>query len=1402
MTDAAQRIARLSPEKRALLEKRLAESSASKSSRAPIEHGVGVKPVASFGQERLWILEQLEGGTAQYNVGFSLRLVGTLDAAALERALKAVVQRHETLQTRYIQAEGGGLQLEIRGVPEINLAVSDFSSFEQHMREKQLSAALHTEVNRPFVLDREPAIRATLYRMEEREHMLQMTLHHAASDGWSIGILFRDLTAFYNAALSGAAVQLPDLPVVFSDYARWQREQLAGPEGKRLISYWKDQLQGSSFALQLPTDRPRPAAQTSNGATRYYSMPGSIAVAINKFCLREQVTPFMATLAALYAVLARYSGQSDILIGSPIASRSRIETEDLVGFFTNTVLLRGRLDGDPTFRELLHQVRQTALEAYAHQELPLELLIDKINPERDLSRSAFFQVMLVFQNTPSYRLEFYGLDTSVHEVRTDTSKFDFTIELRPVGESIEASIEYNTDLFDSGTIDRLWGHLSSYLERAVAAPEQKAAAISLLTPAERQQLLVEWNATEREYPREASLTALLEAQVERTPDNVALVFENQQLTYRELNERANRLANYLRRIGVGPEDLVALYAERSLDMVVGLVGILKAGGAYLPIDTVYPKDRIGFMLEDAQVRVLLTQQPLLASLAELQARVVCLDTEWGVIERESPENLSLNAGPDNLAYVIYTSGSTGKPKGCQVTHYNVVRLMQATDPWFHFGESDVWTLFHSHAFDFSVWEIWGALLYGGRLVVVPYWVSRDPDLFLQLLREQRVTVLNQTPSAFRQLIQADEVAGNIDLSLRLVIFGGEALELQSLRPWFDKHGDQRPQLVNMYGITETTVHVTYRPLSFEDVRENRGSMIGRPIPDLRLYILDSQLQPTPIGVPGEICVGGAGVARGYLNRPELTKERFIDNPFSTQSGDRLYRSGDLARRLANGDIEYLGRIDQQVKIRGFRIELGEIEAALKKQLGIKQAVVIAREDTPGEKRLVAYYTASLLGESEQDTLSAERLRTHLSAILPEYMVPGAYVRLESLPLTPNGKLNRKMLPAPEAEAYTTRRYEPPQGEIETKLAAIWAEILKLDRVGRHDNFFEMGGDSLRAYRLFVKILAAFPECQPSLAILMKAPTVEQFASTLHGGQADWSCLVAVREGNKRPPFFCVPGAGGNVIGMRDFAMALPPDQPFYCLQARGLDGHSVPFSTVEETAGYYIEQIRRVQSHGPYYLGGYCYGGLVVFEMARCLQSQGETVNLVAMIDTYNFSYGLFLSKPKLIYLNSRFFLERILHHMRILGRMRPQEWGNYLSAHTRIFLSKARRVIQIAVGRAEGQFPSGDPPVEFQGLDGLSELGKVLIQVQDASISAARAFVPKPYDGHLLVFRVGQRDSDPYRDDALGWRPVALGGVTAYKVDGDHDYPDVVAIAEILDRELQEAQRAHLEGIQTQKGL
>jgi amino acid adenylation domain-containing protein len=693
-----------------------------------------------------------------------------------------------------------------------------------------------------------------------------------------------------------------------------------------------------------------------------------------------------------------------------------------------------------------------------------------------------------------------------------TTKFDLTLSMQETEEELVGEVEYNTDLFDAATIERMVGHFQTLLAGIVAHPDQRLLDLPLLTDVEQRQLR-EWRSgsggwlpvsgeggESQALTPEACLHELFEAQVERTPEAIAVVFEDESLTYKELNRRANQLARYLQALGVAPEVLVGLYVERSLDMVVGMLGILKAGGAYLPLDVAYPQERLAFMLQDAGVSVLLTQQHLEAGYqssapAPQSLRVICLDREWSAIAQENSENLCRSATADNLAYVIYTSGSTGKPKGVLVSHSNVVRLFEATQPWYHFDENDIWTLFHTYAFDFSVWELWGALLYGGRLVVVPYLVSRSPEAFYELLSKAAVTVLNQTPSAFRQLIWAEHASTTTPkLSLRLVIFGGEALDLASLEPWFDRHGDQSPRLVNMYGITETTVHVTYRPLAAADLRTARGSMIGSAIPDLHLSILDQRLRPVPIGVPGEMYVGGPGLARGYLNHPALTAERFVPDPFSS-SALRLYKTGDLARYLPDGDIEYLGRIDHQVKIRGFRIELGEIQATLSQHPTVQEAVVLAREDTPGERYLVAYVVPN-----QEQALSTHDLRRFLQEKLPDYMAPAVFMPLDAMPLTPNGKVDRKALPIPDqGRPDTGVTYIAPRTPAEEAMAKIWAELLHVETVGIHDDYFDLGGHSLLGTQLISRIRDTF-QVELPLRTLFEEPTVAGLVQSIEAAR--------------------------------------------------------------------------------------------------------------------------------------------------------------------------------------------------------------------------------------------------------------------------------------------------------------
>ncbi len=1046
----------------------------------PMEPAVrGGELPLSFAQQRLWFLEQLEPGTPLYNLPIAVKLVGQLDVEALEWALNQVIRRHEILRTSFISVEGRAAQVV---APEMTIRFTVVEAAEADVPE-----LASEEAQRPFDITTAPLLRARLLRLGPEHHVALLTMHHIVSDGWSMSVLVGEIAALYEARVTGGTAALPGLPIQYADFAVWQRGWLRGETLDQELAYWKNQLTGLPPLLELPADRPRPKYQTFRGGTIAFAIPPGTARALEAFGRAEGATLFMTLVAAFEALLHRYTGQEEFAVGTPSANRNRPEIEGLIGFFVNTLVLRADLTGDPSFRELLGRVRRTALEAYAHQDAPFEMVVDAVAPERDMSHTPLFQAMFVFQNTPPLGRRLPGLEISAVEAETGIAKFDLTFSMAGSADGLSGSIEYNSDLFDVSTIERMAGHFRNLLDSLAGAPDEAVSKLGWLAPDELRGRSASAG-TVSSFACGDSIHQRFEAQVARTPEAVAVSFEGTALSYAELNARANRLARHLRGLGTRPDSVVALLMERSSELVVAILGVLKSGAAYLPIDPVYPADRMAFMLEDAGAAILITDDVMRSRVPETAATVLSMSSVGAGIEDDGDGNPRPVSGPGNVAYVIYTSGSTGKPKGVMVTHANVVRLMDATYDWYRFDSADVWTLFHSYAFDFSVWELWGALLYGGRLVVVPYLVSRSPEAFYRLLGDEGVTVLNQTPSAFRQLIQAEETVGaQPGLALRYVVFGGEALELESLRPWFERHGDRRPRLINMYGITETTVHVTYRPIDLADVEQGRGSVIGRPIPDLELYVLDRHLMPMPIGVPGELFVGGAGCARGYLNRPELTADRFLPNPFSAAPGSRLYRTGDLARYLADGDIEYLGRIDHQVKIRGFRIELGEIESVLAQHPGIREAACLVREDEPGSKRVVAYLVAKDGAEP-----TALELRAFVQQKLPEYMTPSAFVQLPALPLTSNGKLDRRALPAPEKLRIELGEvYRAPESREEEILCEVWARLLGVARVGTEDNFFALGGDSILAIQAIAQASQAGLELTPRQ--LFEHPTVRGLA---------------------------------------------------------------------------------------------------------------------------------------------------------------------------------------------------------------------------------------------------------------------------------------------------------------------
>ncbi len=1033
---------------------------------------------ASFAQQRLWFIDSLMPGSALYNVPAVMRLVGALDVRALKKSLNEIAQRHEVLRTTFVSVDEQPMQL-IAPFLDLPLPVATLQQKDKAASDAEVVRLAAEESQRPFDLSHGPLLRASLLRLAEREHVLFLTMHHIVSDGWSMGVLYRELEQLYRAYSARLASPLPELPIQYADYASWQRQWLQGPTLENQLEYWKAQLNGAPPLLELAADRARPALQSFKGARQTRILPNRLGAALKTVSRREGATLFMALFAAFKVLLSRYTRREDIVIGSPIAGRTRAETEDLIGFFVNTLVLRSDLSGNPGFRELLHRVRETALSAYAHQDLPFEKLVEELNPERSMSHSPLFQVMFVLHNTGSRELRLPGITVSELEFEHKSAKFDLSVAVVESVDELRLDADFSTELFDVETIARLLGHYRTLLEGIVADPDQRLSDLPLLTQPERQQLLIDWNDTGTDYPRHSTVSDLFETQVEKTPDAIALVFQNKELTYAELNRRANQLAHHLISLGVGPEVLVGVCVERSLEMVVALLGILKAGGAYLPLDPSYPEERLAFMLDDGNVTVLITQEKLEASLPRYRAKLIILECLAADPQHCPDTNPEPKVNPDHLAYVIYTSGSTGTPKAVMVPHRGVVRLVKDTD-YADFDAAQTFLQFAPISFDASTFEIWGALLNGARLVVFP---PHTPSLdeLADALTHDKITTLWLTASLFHLMVDhhLERLTG-----LRQLLAGGDVLSVSHVRKFLPAASGCR--LINGYGPTENTTFTCCHTVTPQSIVSSVP--IGRPIANTQVYILDPQLNPVPIGVPGELHIGGAGLARGYLSRHELTQEKFIPNPFSEERGARLYKTGDLVRYLADGNIEFLGRIDHQVKIRGFRIEPGEIEAVLNRHAQVNACAVIAREDTPRDKRLVAYVVAA-----EENAPGDARLRDHLKQTLPDYMLPSAFVVLDKLPLTPNGKLDRKSLPAPECRAEAS--YVAPRTPTQETLAAIWAEVLKLDKIGIHDNFFELGGHSLLATQVISRIRASLKVELP-LRSLFERPTVAELAAVI------------------------------------------------------------------------------------------------------------------------------------------------------------------------------------------------------------------------------------------------------------------------------------------------------------------
>jgi tyrocidine synthetase-3 len=998
----------------------------------------------SSSQKRLYTLNEMEGANIVYNMPGFLEAEGPLDVERFQWVFSMLTQRHEILRTSFDIIDG---QIVQRIHDDVQVNAEHIWAGEQELEQ------LLNEFVRPFDLHKAPLMRVKIISMSEDRHVLAFDMHHIISDGVTMSIIIREIGQLYNGK------KLEPLRLQYKDYAEWQCNQIKNGIIKSQEDYWLSVFEQEPPTLNIPSDYPRPNMLSFEGNSIISTVDSGLTAKLNALAKETGTTIYITLLAAYYILLSKYSGQEDIVVGSPVAGRTHADLADIAGMFVNTLAMRNYPKADKSFTAFLEEVKENTLKAFENQDYQFEMLVEKLNLRRDINRNPLFDTVFVMQNTGSKELHIDGVKFTSLEVENKISKFDLTLNTELEKDGITLDVEYCTKLFTKETIERLISHYINILHSITANPEIKIADIEILTAHEKEQILNDFNDNLSNYPTSKTIHEIFQEQAQRTPNNTAVVFKGSRLTYQQLNDRSNALARKLRGMGVKSETIVAIMTERSLDMITGIMAILKAGGAYMPIDPVYPQERVGFMLEDSGAQFLLSQSPFTQQVSFSKPNPktgvcpVVLDLDDANLFQGDCSNLENINMPDHLAYIIYTSGTTGKPKGSMIEHRNVVRLLFHNRMKFDFSSTDVWTMFHSMSFDFSVWEMYGALLYGGKLVVVPRMTSRDPSAFLRLLKNEKVTVLNQTPTAFSNLIKEVMKSDEKELCVRYVIFGGEALKPAMLRDWKEKYPSVR--LVNMYGITETTVHVTYKEITDYEIDTN-VSNIGRPIPTLTAYIMDRNLKLAPIGVAGEICVGGEGVCRGYLERPELNRVKFIENPY--KPGERLYRSGDLAKFLPNGEMVYMGRIDHQVKIRGHRIEPGEIENRLIQHTSVKEAVVLAMDDAEGQKYLCAYITGN--GET-----TVEEIRKYLLNDLPEYMIPSFFIRLDSMPLTSNGKIDRKALPKPNGYIHAGEAYEAAQNEVEQKLVELWKCVLKADRIGVNDNFFSIGGDSIKAISL-------------------------------------------------------------------------------------------------------------------------------------------------------------------------------------------------------------------------------------------------------------------------------------------------------------------------------------------------
>lgn len=1149
----------------------------------------------SHAQRSLWFIQQLEGASATYNIPLVYTFTEPIDTVKLTKAIEKVAEKHAILRTVYPAVDGIPYQHILDETPSI---------FVEELSQDQIQPMIEKCIRYAFNLECEPGFRMTLIN----KHILVVVFHHISADGWSLATFTEDLQHAYEGK------ELVTLPVQYHDYAIWQQSH--GTYSPADLAYWTRTLENAPEEIELVRDGKRQLQTIPVSDTLTFTISAELHKKLQELAKNEQATLYMVLQGAFLALMTKLGAGEDLVLGGPMAGRDQEELMANVGMFINTVVMRTDTSGDPCFKKLLQRVKRTCIEAMEYQYVPFDHIVETLKPVRVPSRHPLFQIMFALQNTPQPALVLDGEKADIRLHTVGQPKFDLNIEMCEKFngsnlEGIEVLVEYRTDLYQSASVSALMQRYIMVLEQVLSNPA--ISALTVMTEQEREKVLIDWN-PKGHVSKQSTIPAQFEYMVQKYPDRMAVSDETTELSYTDLNKKANQLARILLEKGIRTDSFVALLIPRSADMIVSILAVLKTGAAYVPIDPVYPPERMMYILEDAAPHCLITTQEPTVEIEGIDIlSLEELSYSSYPSENIRTEELSGHLLPMNPAYIIYTSGSTGRPKGVIIPHQNVIRLLDATDEWFHFTEEDRWSLFHSYAFDFSVWEMWGALLYGGELVVIPYDVSRSPGDFLGWLADKQITVVNQTPSAFYQLMQADkeQPALSKELSLRYIVFGGEALDLTRLQEWYERHPVNSPTLINMYGITETTVHVSYLALNEKLSHSQANSLIGTAIPDLNIYVLDELLEPVPPGVIGEMYVAGEGLAQGYINKAALTAERFIANPYGAP-GSRMYRTGDLARWTKDGELDYIGRIDHQVKVRGFRIELGEVEQVLLKHPGIVQAAVLAREDRPGDIRLAAYYVVE-----HGATVTEQMLKDFASLSLPGYMMPSSYTQLEQMPLTANGKLDTKQLPAPSVVLEEMVLPTTPQ---EALLCELFCEVLNLPQVGTEDSFFELGGHSLLAVQLISRIRGAFGK-ELAIGHLFEAPTVTGLAAILQKGTISQALdvVLPLRSGDKQ--LFCIHPAGGLSWCYAGLLKTLPADYGLYGIQAQGIGEEEELPRTLSDMAMHYIRTIKEIQPTGPYQLLGWSLGGNVVQEMAVQLERLGEEISFLFILDAYPFTF-------------------------------------------------------------------------------------------------------------------------------------------------------------------------------------